>query len=143
QGQGGLRILAARVTGPDGRDTLEFDPGETMTVHAAIEAIEAVSHPRSGLRIHDRFGVQIFGAGTGQLEHPLPSLQPGDRLVVRFEVDLNLRAGAYTFGLGTSEPPQDDGDPNGAIFHDVLPSLGPIRIRSRPGAPQPFFGITR
>jgi len=143
QGRGGLRILAAQVTASDGRDTLEFDPGETMTVHAAIEAVEAVSHPRSGIRFHDRFGVQIYAAGTAQLDHALPSMAPGDRIVVRFQVELNLRAGSYTFGLGASEPPQDDGDPNGALFHDVLPSLGPIRVRSRPGQPQPFFGITR
>lgn len=143
QGRVGLRILAARVTGADGRDTLEFDPGETMTVHAAIEADEPVSHPRSGLRIHDRFGVHIFGAGSAQLGHALPSMEAGDRIVVRFDVELNLRPGSYTFGLGTAEPAEDDGDPNGAIFHDILPALGPIRVRSRRGEPQRFFGITQ
>ncbi|MFG0283437.1 MAG: ABC transporter ATP-binding protein [Phycisphaerales bacterium JB039] len=143
QGRGGLRILAARVTSADGRDTLEFDCGETMTVHAALEATEQVSHPRSGLRIHDRFGVQIFGAGSAQLDHTLPAMAPGDRTVVRFRVEMNMRPGAYTFGLGASEPPEDGGDINGAIFHDVLPALGPIRIRQRMGEPERFFGVTR
>ncbi len=142
QGRGGLRILAACVTDATGRPTLEFDPGESMTVHAALEASEPVTHPRSGLRIHDRFGVQIFAAGSAQLEHALPSMATGDRVVVRFKVELNLRPGVYTFGLGASEPPGDDGDLNGAIFHDVLPSLGPIKVRRRPGEPARFFGVT-
>jgi hypothetical protein len=90
----------------------------------------------------NRFGVQVFSQGSAQQNTALPPLAPGDRLVVSFRVTLDLSPGEYTLGLGASEA-STDGDPNGAVFHDQIEGLGPIRINHPPQEPIPFFGVAR
>ena len=153
-GHGGLRILAARVTSSAGRDTLAFAVGQSALVTVVIEAIRPVAQPRAGIRIFDRLGNHVFGAGTAQVGAPLPPLETGQCAIVRFEITLDLRPGPYTFGLGASEPPantiqdsdhdaEHDGDPNGALFHDSIDLLGPIEVRPPADQRLAFFGLAR
>ncbi|MCH8271447.1 MAG: ABC transporter ATP-binding protein [Planctomycetes bacterium] len=143
-GHGGLRILAARVTSSAGRDTLAFAVGHSALITVVIEAMRPVAQPRAGIRIFDRLGNHVFGAGTAQVGPPLPPLKTGQRAIVRFEITLDLRPGPYTFGLGASEPPaKTDTDPNGALFHDSIDLLGPIQVRPPDDHRLAFFGLAR
>lgn len=141
-GAGGLRILASQICDENGRDASVFGIGQAMLVHVLVEAAESVGSPRVGVRLIDRFGTQVFGQGTLQHGLELPALAPGERLVVTFRVELHLRQGEYTMGLSTSEP-DASGNPNGALFHDHINGLGPIRINHPPMEPLPFFGAAR
>ncbi|MEQ8845068.1 MAG: ABC transporter ATP-binding protein [Phycisphaerales bacterium] len=141
-GAGGLRISAASVGDAKTSARTIFGIGEDVDVRVVIEAIDEVPEPRAGIFLTNRFGVQVFSQGTMQQGVSLPAMLPGDRLVVTFRVTLSLSPGEYTLGLGTSEASQD-GDPNGAIFHDQIEGLGPIRITHPPREPLPFFGVAR
>ncbi|MCW5756184.1 MAG: ABC transporter ATP-binding protein [Phycisphaeraceae bacterium] len=141
-GAGGVRILACLISDRQEREASVFGIGHAMLVHVLVEAAEPVDSPRVGVRLIDRFGTQVFGQGTLQHGLELPALAPGDRLVVTFDIELQLRPGEYTLGVSTSEP-DASGNPNGALFHDHINGLGPIRINHPPMEPLPFFGAAR
>ena len=141
-GQGGLRVRACQLCDDLERDASIFGIGDTLHVRVLVEASEYVQSPRVGLRLIDRFGNQVFGQGTPQQGTDMPPLTPGERLVVSFKLELQLKPGEYTIGLSASEP-DASGDPNSALFHDHINGLGPIRVNHPPQAPLPFFGVAR
>lgn len=141
-GDGGLRIIACQVCDDQERDATILGIGDTLHVRVLVEASQHVAGPRVGIRLIDRFGTQVFGQGTLQQQTDMPSLGPGDRLVVSFQVELQLKPGEYTLGLSASEP-DPAGDPNGALFHDHINGLGPIRVNHPAHEPLPFFGTAR
>lgn len=141
-GHGGLMILAASVTDENDASVTTYGIGQEMLVRVLLEAREHIDAPRAGVYLTNKFGVQVFSQGTAQQNVSLPAMEPGDRTVVTFRITLDLTPGEYTLGLGASESP-GDGDPNGAIFHDQIDGLGPIRINHPPLEPLPFFGVAR
>ncbi|MFI4881291.1 MAG: ABC transporter ATP-binding protein [Phycisphaerales bacterium JB064] len=141
-GQGGLKILACQLCDDQERDASIFAIGDTLHIRVLVEATDHVDSPRVGVRLIDRFGTQVFGQGTLQQGTEMPPLSPGERLVVSFKLELQLKPGEYTIGLSASEP-DSSGDPNGAVFHDHINGLGPIRVNHPPQTPLPFFGAAR
>jgi len=139
-GHKGISIVGARVTDVSGNDTQTFRVGERMVVYVLLSASRDVEHPRAGLRLFDRLDNQIFGGGSAQVSKHLPPLLSGERLIVRFELTLDIRPGPYSFGLGTSEPDHSEG-PNGALFHDSIDALGPIDVAPPDNGRLPFFGM--
>lgn len=141
-GEGGLRILACQVCDDQERDATILSIGDTLHVRVLVEAIDSIAKPRVGIRLIDRFGTQVFGQGTLQKSIEMPALGPGDRLVVSFQIELQLKPGEYTIGISASEP-DGTGDPNGALFHDHINGLGPVRVNHPSHQPLPFFGTAR
>ncbi|MFN0132683.1 MAG: ABC transporter ATP-binding protein [Phycisphaerales bacterium] len=140
-GTGALRIRAARVTDESGRDTLRASVGQALRIHVLIEAVEHVDRPRAGIRLFNRLNTLAFGAGTYQLGHSIAPMAPGDRVIVRFDLTLDLEPGAYTFGLGAGEPAGND--PNAGTHHDRIDRLGPIIVDLQRDRPRPFYGLAR
>jgi lipopolysaccharide transport system ATP-binding protein len=140
-GTGALIVEACRITDTAGRDSTHAMMGQVLRFHLLLRASEAVQRPRAGLRLFDRFNTVVFGAGTAQLGHELPDLAAGERLIVRFDLKLDVEPGQYTFGLGTGEPQGDD--PNDGVAHDRLELLGPITVRMDRAQMRPFFGKAR
>ncbi|GIW74663.1 MAG: ABC transporter ATP-binding protein [Phycisphaerales bacterium] len=141
-GRGALRIIACALYDDQDRPASVLGIGERLCVRVLVEASQDVAQPRVGVRLINRFGTQVFGQGTMQLGTPMPSLHAGDRILASFTIDLQLAPGEYTLGLSASEP-DGSGDPNGAVFHDHINGLGPIRITHPPLEPLPFFGTAR
>jgi lipopolysaccharide transport system ATP-binding protein len=140
-GAGGLRIVAARVTDLSGRDTLRATVGGVLRLHLLVEAVRAVEQPRVGVRLFDRLSNCVFAAGTYQLGHTLPAMAPADRIIVTLDLTMSVAPGAYTFGLGASEPAEGGGE--AAIAHDRLDCLGPLAISLQRDKVRPFHGIAR
>jgi lipopolysaccharide transport system ATP-binding protein len=140
-GNGKIRILACRITSADGRDTLRAAMGDVLTFQVLLEAAEEVEFPRAGIRFFDRFNNLVFGAGTFQHHHPLPPMKIGDRLIVRFDVKVDVAPGQYTFGLGAGEPASDS--PQDGVALDRLDLLGPITVGNPADGHRPFYGTAR
>jgi len=140
-GTGGVQIVAARVTDAAGKDTFRVLMGETLSFHVLLEAHEEVAAPRAGIRFHDRFNNLVFSAGSFQVGCPLPPLEPGQRLVVRFDVTMDVEPGQYTFGLGASEPAADQ--PNAGLALDRIDVLGPVIVGIVRENIRPFYGAAR
>jgi lipopolysaccharide transport system ATP-binding protein len=140
-GSGKIRIVACRVTNGDGRDTVRAAMGDVLTFHVLLEAQEAVAQPRAGIRFFDRFNNLVFGAGTFQQRQELPAMMPGDRIIVRYDVKMDVAPGQYTFGLGAGEPAEDS--PQDGLALDRLDLLGPITVGNPADGHRPFYGVAR
>jgi lipopolysaccharide transport system ATP-binding protein len=140
-GQGGLRIVAARVTDEQGRDTVNALVGQTLCFHLFLEASEDIDKPRAGLRFFNRHDTMVFAAGTYQLGHELPALRAGERVTVRLDVRMDVDPGQYTFGLGAGDAAP--GELNAGIPHDRIDKLGPLIVRWDASLVKPFHGVAR
>jgi hypothetical protein len=140
-GNGDIRIVAARVTDQNRRNTLKTMLGGVLKFEVLIEAVRPVHLPRAGINLFDRFNNLVFAAGTYQSECELPDLEPGDRVVVRFDLTLDVQPGEYTFGLGASLP--SDQNPEHGVVCDKVTQLGPIVVLQDRSLLRPFYGIAR
>jgi lipopolysaccharide transport system ATP-binding protein len=138
-GTGKLPILACRITDEHGRDTMNATLGQLLRFHILVEAHEPIDEPRVGIRLFDRFNTLVFGSGTHQLGHTLAPMAAGERIIVRFDLRMDVEPGQYTFGLGTGEPAPPPDDHNG-IAHDRLELLGPLSVRLDRSKKRPFYG---
>lgn len=140
-GNGDARVVAVRVADRSNRDTLQAMMGETLRIEVLIEAVRPLRTPRVGMHFYDRFGNLVFAAGTYQLGHALPDLAPGERLIVRADVTLDLHPGEYTFGVGASIPSEEN--PEHGIVCDRVMQLGPVAVVQDKSRPRPFFGMAK
>jgi lipopolysaccharide transport system ATP-binding protein len=131
-GERGMEIVAARLSDASGRDTRVVRMMDVLHVDLLVVARRSVPSPSAGLALYDRFGTMVFSAGTGHYKHRLPALEPGDAVVVRLDLRLSVRAGEYTFTLGTSEP---------GHFHDWHEQVGPIEVAPLSAGEPPFHGV--
>jgi hypothetical protein len=130
-GEGGLELVAARLTDERGRDVRSVPMKDVLHVDLLIVAHRETSTYSAGLILFDRFGTMVFSAGTGLQGHRLPTLAPGDAIVVRLDLRLSVQVGQYTFTLGTSEP---------GVFQDWHEQIGPIEV-THTGPLVPFYGV--
>ena len=141
-GAGGLKIASARVTDDKGRDTMQVEMLGSLTFHIIIKANELVSEPSAGIHLFDRLGNVVFATGTRQLGKQLPDLFPGEELILKMKLKLNVQPGEYTFSLGVSEPSEEE-NPNICYLQDRHDMLGPIIVTTDPAKLLPFYGIAR
>jgi hypothetical protein len=124
-----------------GRDLMQVMMGDRLTFEILIEAARPVQGLRVGMHLYDRFSNLVFAAGTYQLGHELPELAPGDGLVVRHTLTLDVHPGEYSFGVGASLP--SDTNPEHGVVCDRIMQLGPIAVVQDRSKPRPFFGVAR
>jgi len=140
-GEGRVRLEAVRVTNARGRDALHATVGERLIFHLLLEARDHVTSPTAGVLLYDRFGTLIFGGGTGTLRHELPDMSPGDRVIVRLDVTMSMRAGQYSFHAGVSEPVERN--VMQAVFQDLVTGLGPLKLQYPGDEERTFFGMAK
>ncbi len=141
-GNGGLQVMAARVTDSAGRDTLQVRMCERLTFHLLLQANCHVVYPSAGIHLYDRLGNLVFAAGVRNLGIKWPDLHPGDRIVLKIMLSLNVQPGEYSFSLGASEQlPQHPA--NIGITHDLHERLGPLSVTGAIDELLPFYGIAR
>ena len=141
-GARGLEIIAARVTDTEGRDTMQVEMLQSLNFHLLLRAHKDIIEPSAGMHLFDRLGNVVFAAGARQLKWRLPDLYPGEELIVRMELYMNVQPGEYTFSLGASET-SGDKDPNIGYLHDRHHMLGPIVVTADPAKTFPFHGIAQ
>lgn len=141
-GAGGLEVVAARVVDSQGRDRLQVEMMNTLTVHMLLRAHQSITEPSAGIHLYDRLGNLVFAAGTRQLQHHLPPLEAGEELVISMTLQFNVQPGEYTFCLGASEP-SSDGGPNVGYVHDRHEMLGPLVVTYDSDRLYPFYGIAK
>ena len=71
----------------------------------------------------------------------VPAMEAGDRMVVRFDVTMDVQPGQYSFGLGAGEP--TDENMNAGVAHDRIDELGPIVVGLERDGMRPFYGLAR
>lgn len=140
-GNGDMRVLAVRVSDGAGREIMQVKLGEKLVFEALVEAQREVHGARVGMHLYDRFGNLVFAAGTYQLRHELPDLGPGERVIVRAELTMDVHPGEYAFGIGASLP--SEANPEHGVVCDRVMQLGPVAVVQDRDALRPFFGMAR
>ena len=138
-GPGGLEIVAARCLDQQGADTLEFGIGETMRLLMAIRATARVAEPNVGFYLLDRFNQVVFGMSARNLGEGMAALEPGEAVLVRFDVALSLAPGEYALSLVVADQ-SGHSDPNAGTILSRHEGIGPLGVRCHT-ALMPFYGL--
>jgi lipopolysaccharide transport system ATP-binding protein len=141
-GDGGLHVIAARVTDCAGHDTLQVEMCESLVFHLLLQTNCHVVSPSAGIHLYDRLGNLVFAAGVRHLGIKWPDLEPGDRIVLKIMLSLNVQPGEYTFSLGASERLPEH-PANIWNLHDQHERLGPLLVTGATDDLLPFYGIAR
>jgi ABC-type polysaccharide/polyol phosphate transport system ATPase subunit len=93
-GSGEVRIVEARLAGPEGEERVQFLPGEPLSVRLRLVATEPVPPPRLSFELRDEAGL-LLAAGALETAELGWEEATGER-VLRFDVDeLPLRDGRF------------------------------------------------
>jgi hypothetical protein len=126
-GQGGLEIVAARVTGKDGTDTLSVPMLGELRFHLLLRATSDIHNTHVGITLYDKMANMIFSCTSIHLNTRLPDLVSGEELAVGFKLKMNVQAGEYTFSLICGSYTGAEG-PNIGTLCDAHESLGPLSV---------------
>jgi hypothetical protein len=141
-GPRGLEIAAARVTGDDGRDLHAVEMGGHVAFELLVRANRDIARPNVGVELFNRFGTLVFGTGALQQRQTLPSMKEGDELLLRFEIELAIEPGEYTFALAVATVAISP-NPNVGIFEDRFEGMGPLVVHANPEILHTFYGVAR
>ena len=98
-GSGAARIAAVELADGDGRPCRVFRCRQSAVIDCTLAVHEPIPPPTVGFVIRDRLGRDVFGTNTHLLALAMPAGAAGDRLRVRFQLDLLLAPGAYALSM--------------------------------------------
>jgi ABC-type polysaccharide/polyol phosphate transport system ATPase subunit len=93
-----VRLTACQVFDAQGAERVDFRPGEEATVVVRARVEQPVVNPAVVLWIATQDSVQAFNTSTQRLGQAAPPTAPGDELVARFRLRLNLAPAQYFVG---------------------------------------------
>jgi lipopolysaccharide transport system ATP-binding protein len=98
------RIESVRILDDAGRPVKVYRFGEAIHIEMTIRAMQDVQCLDAHFAVRDSVGVDLFGTGTGDERCPIPPLHAGQRAVVRFKAENNLRPGSYGVTVTLTRP---------------------------------------
>lgn len=93
-GGGQVRVVEGTAQGAQSEGTT-LTSGEMLHLELALEASEDVNAITLGVLIRDRFGQDIFGVNTFQLDQPF-DMRAGERRLARLALKADIAPGKYT-----------------------------------------------
>jgi lipopolysaccharide transport system ATP-binding protein len=100
-GDGASRITNVNIVNSAGENTRIIKTGERVTIdiHAAFD--RTVAHPKIGILIKNRFGIDVFGTNTTIEGTDLGVVNAGEELHIRFRFECTLTRQEYTLTAAT------------------------------------------
>jgi hypothetical protein len=136
-----VELVAASFVNELGYHSMSVEMLKTATIYLLMKAHKPISEPSAGIHLFDRMNNIVFAAGTRQLNVNMKSMHSVEERILRFEIELAVQPGYYTFSLGCGEPSPDG--PNAGFVQDRHEGLGPIDVHFDSNAALPFYGIAR
>lgn len=127
------RIETVRILDDDGRPVKVYRFGESIHIEMTIRAMQEVHSLDAHFAVRDSVGIDLFGTGTGDERCPFPPMRAGQRAVVRFKAENNLRPGSYGVTVTLTRPGQ--GAAAGGVTVDHISgaaAFGVLADASRP-----------
>ena len=112
RGDGRAEVRSIETLGENGRPTLVWRSGESVTVRVAVRFRGAVADPVVGIMIRTRIGLNVYGTNTELESLQLGPCVAGDEREIRFAFACDLCPGEYTLTAASHDP---DG-----VWHDWL-----------------------
>lgn len=140
-GVGGASILSTHVYDLNGQQQLSVRMLEKLTFYVLVKSEIMVANPSIGIHLFDRLGNLVFASGTHRLGCEIPSLHPGSKAKVKFEISFTVQQGQYLFSIGISD--MQDMENNIGYVLDRVDMLGPLTVTPSIHAISPFGGIAQ
>ena len=103
-GTGKIEVTQVALLGSDGQERDVFVTGEPLTFEIHYLAHDRVEQPVFGLGIHRGDGVHVTGPNTRRAGYKIPSLEPGDKGVLRYRVEhLPLLPAMYQLSISAHD----------------------------------------
>jgi ABC-type polysaccharide/polyol phosphate transport system ATPase subunit len=99
-GDGQATITAIWFEDEQGDRILSARAGQPLQFCFSVEFLSPQAEIDFGFHIKTLYGVEVTTAGSEKLGHCFGPFEPGQRVTVRWTLDLNLVAGNYFFGCG-------------------------------------------
>jgi lipopolysaccharide transport system ATP-binding protein len=90
------RIAEIDLLDVEGRPARAFSVGDRGRIRARVQFASTVLAPTLGILIRDRVGNDVFGTNSFHLAPIDGTYEPGEEMVVDFDLQLNLGVGTYT-----------------------------------------------
>ena len=124
------RIAACSLNNAAGETTTNPFSGERCTLVYKVLFTDSVEIPLVSFQIKSMLGLVLFDMNNRFVNVNLPPCQPGDEIIVRIPLTVNLCPGLYRFGVGVVEMRGDVTQPLCGI---ELPSVEVVSSRSEFG----------
>ncbi|WP_027185028.1 ABC transporter ATP-binding protein [Desulfovibrio inopinatus] len=116
-----MALLDVALCDSTGNPRGSFEQGETVVVYCRYRAHDDIGVPIAGVELANEKRVIVFGKNTLQFDNPVPrAVRAGQEIRLRFELQLDLAPGEYTFNLGFSTMTPRDYDRRSDFFHADL-----------------------
>lgn len=103
-GDSAMKISGVDMVDADSRSVRSFTTGESATIICEMTFSEPLEEYTVGIMIRDRLGNEVFGTNTMYLDLETPKRRPGETLVVRFSLKLELGYGPYSLTVAAHSP---------------------------------------
>ncbi|MBC3451312.1 ABC transporter ATP-binding protein [Pseudomonas mosselii] len=103
------------------RPVTHLESETSLTIRYVVKLNKDFERPAFGLIIRDRMGRSVFETSTFAMQMPdNPRLQ-GDQILVRFNLNMNLKAGQYSFSVGVANKgfARSEFEEYSLLMHDV------------------------
>jgi len=112
-GDGRVRVTGVCFRRSDGGEAAVVEQNQWLDVYARFEATAEVGPVNVGVSLHDRLNRLVFARGWINDDIEPLHLRPGQQVLARFRLKLDLEPGEYSLGLAAAEPLRDPASPNG------------------------------
>jgi lipopolysaccharide transport system ATP-binding protein len=96
-GTGEVVVTSGKAVGTDS-ESQTLSSGESLRISIDVKAKESLADVTLGMMIRDRFGQDVFGINTHQMQYPL-AFESGDERTISLELPANIAPGKYTVTL--------------------------------------------
>lgn len=118
---GDAELIDFAMLDADNQPVTHLESETQLTVRYVIKLNKDFERPAYGLIVRDRLGRSIFETSTFALKMPETPGTQGAQVLVRFNLNLNLKAGQYSFSVGVANNgfSRSEFEEYSLLMHDV------------------------
>ncbi len=118
---GDAEMIDFALLNADNLPVTHLESETQLTVRYVVKLNKRFERPAYGLIVRDRMGRSIFETSTFALQMPEESIDEGAQVMVRFNLNLNLKAGQYSFSVGVANKgfSRSEFEEYSLLMHDV------------------------
>ena len=118
---GDAELIDFALLNAENQPVTHIESETQLTVRYVVKLNKDFERPAYGLIVRDRLGRSIFETSTFALQMPEAPCEEGAQVLVRFNLNLNLKAGQYSFSVGVANKgfSRSEFEEYSLLMHDV------------------------
>jgi lipopolysaccharide transport system ATP-binding protein len=125
----GAEIIKPRITRPDGTPVNVLSRGEPYRYTYRVRFLENHPQVRFGMMLKTTTGLELGGATSHSVQHPVPAVDSGETCEISFEFQCLLQAGIYFANAGVTSI-----TPDGEIYIHRIVDAVMFRVKHDPAS---------